>query len=146
MELKEKIIKIEGTEKYIEKNTGREKEMAVIHIEEENTNFLKMWHYYIIHSLGIIGKQKIAFVFWFFEQANDNGEVLMTFRQMSEKSGTSLFTVTTVIKQLIQKRILSKINTGVYRLAPGITEKNVNGTEFDVLIRFEDQNSKICEG
>jgi len=137
MDVEKKAVKIVGTEEYIEKKTGKKEKLTVIQISGKNVDFNKIRFEHIMQSLGITGKQKTAFVFWLVNQSNNNNQVLLTFRQMAEKSKTSLYTVATVMAQLAERGAVTKINVGAYELNPCLTRKSLHGDNCDVLIRFE---------
>ena len=96
-----KKVKVIGTQEYINKNTGELQEMQVVSVEDRDFNFHKLWLSHIINSLDLIGNQKTKLAFWIIEHLNRENQLIMTYRQISEKSGISLQTVTRTISALI---------------------------------------------
>lgn len=135
-----KKVKVIGTENYIKQDTGEIKEMQVVSIEERDANFHKIWLEHIIHSMDIIGNQKIRLAFWLLDQMNSENQITMTLRQMAEKSGISLDTVRKTIKALIESNFLIRYNTGVYQINPDVIFKGGKNNRLNVLLEYN--NSK----
>ncbi|EFF7471842.1 replication/maintenance protein, partial [Escherichia coli] len=101
-----KKVKVVGKKQYIDPETNELKDFQVIDIEERDANFHKIWLSNVIHSLDLIGNQKIKFAFWLIDQANKENEITLTLRQMSELSKISLETVRLTVKSLIESDFL----------------------------------------
>ena len=131
-----KKVKVIGTETYIKQETGEITEMQVMSIEERDANFHKIWLEHIIHSMDIIGNQKIRFAFWLLDQMNSENQITMTYRQMSSKSGMSLDTVQRTIKALTNSGFLKRYNIGVYQVNPDMIFKGGKNTRLNILLEY----------
>ncbi|MBO5364059.1 MAG: replication/maintenance protein RepL [Clostridia bacterium] len=131
-----KKVKVIGTETYIKQETGELTEMQVVSIEERDANFHKIWLEHIIHSMDIIGNQKIRFAFWLIDQMNSDNQITMTYRQMSDKSGVSLDTVQRTIKALTDSGFLKRYNIGVYQVNPDVIFKGGKNSRMNVLLEY----------
>jgi len=133
-----KKVKVLGTETYINQTSGELHTMQVISIEERDANFHKIWLEHVIHSMDIIGNQKIRFAFWLIEQTNKENQVLMTLRQMAEKSKISLDTVSKTVKALVDSNFLVRYNIGVYQINPDIIFKGGKADRMNVLLMYNE--------
>lgn len=131
-----KKVKVIGTETYINQRTGTLEDMQVITIEDRDANFHKIWLEHIIHSMDIIGNQKIRFAFWLLDQMNSENQITMTLRQMAEKSSMSLDTVRRTIKSLLESDFLVKYNWGVYQVNPDVIFKGGKTNRLNVLLEY----------
>lgn len=141
-----KKVKIVGTETYINQTTGAISEMQVVSIEERDANFHKIWLEHIIHSMDIIGNQKIRFAFWLIDQMNSENQITMTLRQMAKESGMSLDTVRRTMQALTESGFLKRYNLGVYQVNPEVIFKGGKNSRLNVLLQYqnigqEDENA-----
>lgn len=133
-----KATKIVGTQTYINSDTNEAVEMNVIQIEERDANFHKIWLEHIIHSLDIIGNQKIRLAMWLIQQMNSDNQITMTQRQMAQKSGISLDTVKRTVKSLCESDFLQRLNMGCYAVNPDVIFKGGKTNRLNVLISYQD--------
>lgn len=131
-----KKVKVIGTQEYINKNTGELQEMQVVSVEDRDFNFHKLWLSHIINSLDLIGNQKTKLAFWIIEHLNRENQLIMTYRQISEKSGISLQTVTRTISALIDSDFLIRINQGAYQVNPDVIFKGTHNGRLNVLYQY----------
>ena len=111
-------VKVIGTETYINQSTGELNQMQVIDIEERDANFHKLWLGHILQTMDLIGNQKTKLAFWILDNLNVENQLIMTYRQIVEKSGISYDTVSRTMKALIDANFLIQINRGAYRVNP----------------------------
>lgn len=131
-----KKVKVVGRETYIRQSDGTLQEMQVVSIEERDANFHKIWLEHIIHSMDIIGNQKIRLAFWLLDQMNSDNQITMTLRQMAEQSGISLDTVSRTVRALIDSDFLIRYNTGVYQVNPEVIFKGGKTNRMNVLLEY----------
>ena len=110
-----KRVKVVGTETYIKQDTGELREMQVIDIEERDANFHKLWLGHILQSIDLIGNQKTRLAFWILDHLDSNNLLIMTQRQIADKTGIARGTITTTLKALIDSNFLIMRQAGVYR-------------------------------
>lgn len=134
-----KKVKIIGTRKYINQDSGEIEDFQVVNIEERDFNFHKIWLNHIINSLDLIGNQKTRLAFWIVDNLDKENKLTMTYRQISEKSGISYQTVSRTMKSLIESNFLQQINQGAYRINPNIIFKGTRSGRLNVLYQY---NSK----
>lgn len=134
-----KKVKVIGTRKYINQDSGEIEDFQVINIEEIDFNFHKIWLNHIINSLDLIGNQKTRLAFWIVDNLDKENKLTMTYRQISEKSGISYQTVSRTMKSLIESNFLQQINQGAYRINPNIIFKGTRSGRLNVLYQY---NSK----
>ena len=134
-----KKVKVIGTRKYINQDSGEIEDFQVVNIEERDFNFHKIWLNHIINSLDLIGNQKTRLAFWIVDNLDKENKLTMTYRQISEKSGISYQTVSRTMKSLIESNFLQQINQGAYRINPNIIFKGTRSGRLIVLYQY---NSK----
>lgn len=134
-----KKVKVIGTRKYINQDSGEIEDFQVVNIEERDFNFHKIWLNHIINSLDLIGNQKTRLAFWIVDNLDKENKLTMTYRQISEKSGISYQTVSRTMKSLIESNFLQQINQGAYRINTNIIFKGTRSGRLNVLYQY---NSK----
>ena len=67
----------------------------------------------------------------------------MTYRQISEKSGISLQTVTRTISALIDSDFLIRINQGAYQVNPDVIFKGSHNGRLNVLYQYRATKAEI---
>lgn len=137
-----KKVRVIGTETYINQTTGELQEMQVVNIEDRDFNFHKLWIGHIINSLDLIGNQKVKLAFWIIENLNRENQLIMTYRQIAEKSGISLDTVRRTMTALIESNFLKKINNGAYQINPDVIFKGTRNGRLNVLYQYNQTKTK----
>lgn len=132
-------VKVIGTETYINQSTGELNQMQVIDIEERDANFHKLWLGHILQTMDLIGNQKTKLAFWILDNLNVENQLIMTYRQIVEKSGISYDTVSRTMKALIDANFLIQINRGAYRVNPDVIFKGGKTARMNVLIKYRDE-------
>lgn len=133
-----KKVKVIGKEQYINSSTGQVEDFQVVSITDRDFNFHKVWLTHIIHSLDLIGNQKTKLAFWILENLDKENQLIMTYRQISKKTGISLDTVSKTMAALINCDFLQKINQGAYRVNPDMIFKGSNSARMNVLYKYQD--------
>ena len=128
--------KVIGTQTFVNQNTGELTEMEVVSVEDRDFNFHKIWLGHIINSLDLIGNQKVRFVTFLFENMDSENRIIMTLRQMSDKSEIGLDTVRITVKALKDANFLKQINQGAYQINPDIIFKGSMNKRLNVLYTY----------
>lgn len=141
-----KKVKVIGTESYINANTGEVEDFQVVRLEDRDFDFHKVWIHAIIDSLDLIGNKKTKLAFWIVEHLNHDNQLIMTYRQIAEKSGISLETVRSTMNALIESNFLRRINQGAYCVNPDVIFKGKHSGRLNVLFQYQnletDDNTK----
>jgi hypothetical protein len=140
-----KKVKIVGTESYINASTGKMEEFQVVKMEDRDFDFHKVWIHAIIDSLDLIGNKKTKLAFWIVEHLNRDNQLIMTYRQIAEKSGTSLETVNATMKTLLDTNFLRRINQGAYCVNPDVLFKGTRSGRLNVLFQYQKLESPNSE-
>lgn len=131
-----KKVKVIGREQYINKETGLLEDFEVVSVEDRDFNFHKVWLESVINSMDLLGNQKTRLAFWIIQHLNKENQLVMTQRQISEKSGISLKTVSVTMKTLLDSNFLRKINGGAYCVNPDVLFKGTRNGRMNVLIQY----------
>jgi len=135
-----KKVKIIGHAQYTNNLTGEIEDFQVVHMEDRDFNFHKVWLEHIINSLELIGNQKTRLAFWILDNLDRESKLTMTYRQISVKSGISLETVSVTMKALIESNFLQRINQGAYRVNPDVIFKGTRPGRLNVLYQYQQTN------
>lgn len=140
--------KFVGIKTLVDPETGEKYPMQINQIEDRDFDFTKVWMKNLIYSLEPLGTQKIKVAFWIMDQLDKENQLIMTQRQIAEKSGVSLKTVSTTIKMLCagDMPLLQRINGGgAYRVNPAVMYKGSHQTRMGIAFQFmttEAENKK----
>ena len=134
---KQKLI---GVQEYLDTATGELVPMQIVSVEERDFNFHKVWLQHLVNSLDSISNQKLRLAFWIIENLNKDNQLVMTQRQISEKSGMSLKTVQRTMKALQEGEpaFLVRINGGAYMVNPNIIWKGSHKSRMGVVFDYAD--------
>ena len=131
-----KKVKVIGREQRINPRTGEFEDFEVVSIEDRDFDFHKVWLESIINSMDLLGNQKTRLAFWIIQNLNKENQLVMTQRQIAEKSGISLKTVSVTMKSLLESNFLRKINSGAYCINPDVLFKGSKTGRMNVLIQY----------
>ena len=131
-----KKVKVIGYQQYLNTSTGEVEEFQVVNIEDRDFDFHKLWLAHIINSLDLIGNQKTRLAFWIIDHLNRENQLIMTYRQIAEKSGISLDTVRVTMKSLLNSDFLVRINQGAYGVNPNVIFKGGRQNRLNVLYQY----------
>lgn len=131
-----KKVKVIGREQRINPRTGEIEDFEVVSIEDRDFNFHKVWLESIINSMDLLGNQKTRLAFWIIQNLNKENQLVMTQRQIAEKSGISLKTVSVTMRALLESNFLRKINSGAYCVNPDVLFKGTRTGRMNVLIQY----------
>ena len=134
-------VKVIGKQEYIDPRTGQIREMNVIDIGEKDANFHKIWIEHILNSIDLIGNQKTKLAFWLINHLDKENKIVMTYRQIAQKSGMSYQTVYRTMNALIEANFISKINGGAYRINPEVVFKGGTEARMDILLQYNNEKA-----
>lgn len=137
-----KKVKVIGTENYINQKTGEINEMQIIDIEERDANFHKLWLGHILNSIDLIGNQKTKLAFWILDNLNSENQLIMTQREISNKTGIARGTITSTLKALVDSNFLKMQQSGVYQVNPDVLFKGGKNSRMNVLIKYHNVENK----
>ncbi len=131
-----KKVKVQGTQTYINKDTGELIEMEVISIEERDANFHKIWLYQIADSLDLIGNQKTKVLFHIINNLNADNIFIGTQKDISTKLSLSSQTVSLTLKKLQESNFLKQQHHSVYVVNPDFLFKGKADKRLNILLAY----------
>lgn len=134
----QKKMRVVGTQKFVNVQTGEVEDFQVTSIEERDFNFHKVWMKNFINTLEIVGNQKSKLCFWIIDNLNRDNQLCMTYRQIAEKTHISLDTVRVTMKLLLEADFLRRVNQGCYVVNPDIVFKGSRTGRLNVLNTYTD--------
>ena len=137
--------KLVGIQEYLNPNTGELLPMQVVSIEDRDFNFHKVWLQHLVNSLDSISNQKLRLAFWIIDNLNKENQLVMTQRQIADKSGMSLKTVQRTMKSLQEGNpaFLVKINGGAYMVNPDVIWKGSHSSRMGVIFDYIEATTTV---
>lgn len=137
--------KFVGSKTLVDPETGEQYPMQMNVIEDRDFNFHKVWLQHLIQGLDSISNQKLRLAFWIIDNLNNDNQLVMTQRKMSEKTGMSIQTVSRTIKALCESDFLQKINSGAYRVNPNVLFKGSHNNRMGVCYQYVETDKENQE-
>jgi DNA-binding transcriptional regulator YhcF (GntR family) len=134
----QKKMRVVGTQKFVNVQTGEVEDFQVTSVEERDFNFHKVWMKNFINTLEIVGNQKSKLCFWIIDNLNKENQLCMTYRQIAEKTKISLDTVRVTMKLLLEADFLRRVNQGCYVVNPDVIYKGSRTGRLNVLNTYTD--------
>lgn len=134
----QKKMRVVGTQKFVNVQTGEVEDFQVTSVEERDFNFHKVWMKNFINTLEIVGNQKSKLCFWIIDNLNKENQLCMTYRQIAEKTKISLDTVRVTMKLLLEADFLRRVNQGCYVVNPDVVFKGSRTGRLNVLNTYTD--------
>ncbi|QBY45935.1 replication/maintenance protein RepL (plasmid) [Arsenophonus nasoniae] len=128
--------KIIGKKTYLDQSTGELVDMNVVHMEDTDFNFEKIWLGHILQALDCMGSKKIKVVTWLLDNKNFENTIIATQRDISIKCQVSLPIVTETLKILQKGDILKMKQNGVYMLNPNVIFKGDKNKRLNILLMY----------
>lgn len=127
-----------GQKILVDPETGEAIPFAINQLEDRDFNFTKVWLQNLIHSLDEISNQKLRLAFWIVDNLDTNNKLTMTQRQMAEKSGMSVKTVSRTVQALCEGGFLQRINGGAYRVNPNVLYKGSHKNRMGIMFEYRE--------
>lgn len=129
----EKKVKVQGTKRFIDYETGEIHDMEVTEFEDRDFNFTKIWFKNFISTLELVGNKKTKLAYWIVDNLNRDNLLTMTYRQIAESANMSLDTVSSTMQILLDGDFLRRVNMGCYCVNPDIVFKGTRTSRLNVL-------------
>lgn len=129
----EKKVKVQGTKRFIDYETGQIHDMEVTEFEDRDFNFTKIWFKNFISTLELVGNKKTKLAYWIIDNLNRDNLLIMTYRQIAESANMSLDTVSSTMQILLDGDFLRRVNMGCYCVNPDIVFKGTRTSRLNVL-------------
>lgn len=131
-----KKIKVIGTQQYINANTGEIEDFQITNIQDRDFNFTKVWLNSILQTLDMLGNQKTKVAYHIIDNLNKENQYIGTQRQIAERTGISLKTVSVTVKALLNSDFLRTLSNGVYCVNPDVLFKGSRTSRLNVLHQY----------
>lgn len=146
--VKKKTQMVVGNQKYVNPNTGEIETFTVIEKNiSKDFNWHKIWLQDVLNILDSFGNKKILVITYLLKiMRNEDNTISGTYRDISEKCGVSLPTVSMVMNELISSDIIRKITTATYQFNPSLIMKGSGEKRTNLLVKYrygEDDNKAI---
>ena len=139
-----KRVKIVGTKRYIDPETGEEV-IATVEVVNGNRKFgwEAVWLGTLLETLEIISTKGFKVAKFLLEQ-RIRGEnlIVATIPEIAKKTGLSESTVKRIIKKLLDANFITRIQRGVYRVNPAVIWRGNESKRQAILIKFQNETSK----
>lgn len=132
----EKKLKIIGTQKYINANTGEVEDFQVTSFQDRDFNFTKVWLNSILQTLDMLGNKKTKVAYHIIDNLNKDNQYIGSQRQIADRSNTSLRTVSATIKTLLNADFLRLYAPSVYCVNPDVLFKGGRTARLNILQQY----------
>ena len=125
---------------FVDTETGEVVPFQEVSVEDRDFNFHKVWLQHLVNSLDSISNQKLRLAFWIIDNLNKENQLVMTQRQIAEKSGMSLKTVSRTMQALQEgsPAFLQRINGGAYMINPDVIWKGSHANRMGIVFDYKD--------
>ena len=142
-----KKVKVIGTQQFINASTGEIEDFQVTSYQDRDFNFTKVWLNSILQTLDMLGNQKTKVAYHIIDNLNKDNQYIGTQRQIAERTGISLKTVSVTVKALLVSDFLKTLNNGVYFVNPDVLFKGSRTARLNILHQYNtvEYNSDISD-
>lgn len=116
--------------------TGEISDITEILVTKTDFNFDKVWTSQLAAVLDLAGSKPIKILAWFIEGRDHENMIIGTYAKIAEKVGCSVDSVKVTIKILLGGGVISKVQTGVYRVNPDLVWKGGYGRRQAILLEY----------
>lgn len=125
-----------GSKELVDPRTGEVIQCDLIQQDVDGRrNFYIAYMYNVLKLFDVLGGQKFKVVEFIINNMNSDNQVLMTIKELSDKSGISLSTVKRTIKLLEENNLLVR-KIGVIMLNPKLFNNKKNYQEQYMLVKY----------
>ena len=125
-----------GSKELVDPKTGEVIQCDLIQQDVNGRrNFYIAYMYNVLKLFDVLGGQKFKVVEFIINNMNSDNQVLMTIKELSDKSGISLSTVKRTIKLLEENNLLVR-KIGVIMLNPKLFNNKKNYQEQYMLVKY----------
>ena len=125
-----------GSKELVDPKTGEVIQCDLIQQDVNGRrNFYIAYMYNVLKLFDVLGGQKFKVVEFIINNMNSDNQVLMTAKELSDKSGISLSTVKRTIKLLEENNLLVR-KIGVIMLNPKLFNNKKNYQEQYMLVKY----------
>lgn len=124
--------------KYIKETTEERSQFYNIDDSNRDSNFYKLFLNDFISSIELIANQKTKLVLWLLKHMTKKNEILYTYREIAELTGTSYATVADTMKILLNADFLRRHSSGYYMVNPDIIYKGSYNLRCATWKRYKD--------
>jgi hypothetical protein len=117
-------------------DTGEVTNITEILVTKTDFNFDKVWTSQLAAILDLAGSKPIKILAWFIEGRDHENMIIGTYAKIAEKVGCSVDSVKVTIKILLAEGVVSKVQTGVYRVNPDLVWKGGHGRRQAILLEY----------
>lgn len=102
--------------------------------------FWKVWLTDFLVALDLINNSKqMEVVFYILENTNPSDNTYIgTYRKTAERANVSYQTVATIVQKMIEAKILTKVQNGVYKVNPQLIMKGDDRKQKRLIIQYKD--------
>jgi DNA-binding transcriptional regulator YhcF (GntR family) len=134
---------LSGYEDLVNPKTGEIFPVQMYEVEDVDFDFRKVWVQNLIAGLNRLSTQSLKFAFWLVRAADSDNKICFTQRQMTEKSGISLKTISRTLGILQESNFLKRINISNYQINPDIIYKGKHENRMGVCYRYNSEVEKM---
>lgn len=143
--VKQKKMKVVGTQQYANPYTGELEEFQVIRMEDRDFNFEKIWLAHILEALEAVGNKKIKVLNTLLELKNSDNLIIAKQDDIALRASVSRPVVNETINILVEANFIKKVQNGVYQINPEVMFKGNNQKRMRILLDYTKDGSTTKE-
>lgn len=116
--------------------TGEVTEITELLVTKTDIDFDKVWTSQLASVLDLAGSKPIKILAWFIEGRDHKNMIVGTQAKIAEIVGCSVDSVKVTIKILIGAGVISRVQTGVYRVNPNLVWQGDSGRRQAILLEY----------
>jgi hypothetical protein len=137
-----------GTKIYVNPETGEEEIFTLVEKNiSKDYNFHKIWLQDILNVIDTFGNKKILVLSYLLKNMrNEDNSFGGSYRDIAERCGVSLPTVSAVMTELLESNIIKRLYTATYQFNPAFIVKGGADKRKNLMIKYnylEDEKRQI---
>lgn len=125
-----------NTKRLMDIETGEVTELTQLLVTKSDFDFDKIWTVQLAVVLDLAGSIPIKILSWFISERDHKNLVIGTYPKIAESVGCSQDSVKVTMKILLNAGVISKVQTGVYRVNPDLVWRGNHGRRQAILLEY----------
>ncbi|CCT61057.1 MULTISPECIES: replication/maintenance protein RepL [Acetobacter] len=131
-----------GQRRLLDAETGEIIDAQVVTKTVGDAGFHKIWLAEILELVDEVGNAKMKILMWLLSKADHQNQVVATWQEIAEATGTSRPTVARLMGALRKAEVISEIRRSHWRLNPNIIFKGDHRQRMNVLVKYRTESTQ----
>jgi len=131
-----------GQRRLLDAETGEIIETHVVTKTVGDAGFQKIWVSEILELVDEVGNAKMKVLMWLLSKADHQNQILATWQEIAEATGTSRRTVASLMAALRDANVVTEVRRSLWRLNPNVIFKGDHQQRMNVLIKYRTESAQ----